>query len=353
MKNRKTEKYVVAIVVIILLFSLIFIILNNKKVKSNESSGFAMGSVITVTVYGSDEDTVAREIFDAISNEENKYISRYKETSEIHLLNKSSVGTLSEHTVDLISRAFEISKKTNGAFDITIGAVSELWNFDGDVRIVPDENSIKQVISDCGYEKVELNGNRVKLFGSQQLDLGAVGKGYGCDKALEILKKHNEITGAVVSVGGTILTYGENPNGDCWKVGIRTPETDDTSVFMTVKVYGTKFISTSGNYEKCFEQNGVIYHHILSPKNGYPIDNNIKGVTVIADDGFTADALSTACYVSGIENSRNFVDYYDADVIFTDNNNAVYSSESIADNISFTNGDGEIKSYEKYSVAQK
>lgn len=353
MKSNKTVKLIGAIVVVIVVFFIVFFMFNHKKIKKNESTGFAMGSVVTVTVYGSDDDTVAREIFEAINNEENEYISRYKESSEIYNLNKSSQATVSEHTTDLINRAFEISEKTEKAFDITIGAVSELWNFDNDVQLVPDDDSINRLKSDCGYEKVVMTDNSVKLFGSQQLDLGAVGKGYGCDKALEILKKHSEITGAVVSVGGTILTYGENPYGDCWTVGIRTPDVNDTSVFISLKVKGEKFISTSGNYEKCFEKDGVFYHHILSPETGYPVDNNLKGVTVIAEDGFTADALSTACYVAGIENSIDFVNYYNAKAVFIDNENVVYASESIIDNISFTNGDGTIESYEKYSVGQK
>lgn len=339
MKNGISKKItaVVLAVAVVILAVVVIIDLKKTDIQKTEATGFAMGSVISVTLYGTENDDIAQEIFDAIIEEETKYISRYKETSEIYKLNANGSMTLSDRTAEILEKAFDISEKTDGAFDITIGALSSLWNFDGDTQIVPDENSIKDALDTCGYEKITQNGNDFTLYEGQQLDLGAMGKGMGCDIALEILEKHDEVTGAVVSVGGTILTYGENPESDCWTVGIRTPEKDDTSVYMSVKVKGTAFISTSGNYEKCFEKDGVLYHHILSPETGYPVNNELKSVTVIAHSGLYADALSTACYVMGIENSNKIADAYSIETIFTDINGAVTASGGISEDIVYLN----------------
>lgn len=308
--------------------------------KSVSSTGFAMGSVVSATLYGTDDESVINEILDALDREENKYISRYKPDSEVYKLNEAGSLDVSGHVCDTIRKAVEISEKSNGAFDVTIGAVSSLWNFDSS-RTVPDDEKIKNALSTCGWDKIAIDGNRITLAEGQKLDLGAMGKGMGCDIALDILKQHREVTGAVVSVGGTVLTYGENPDGGAWTVGIRTPEKDDTSVFMTVKVEGTKFISTSGNYEKCFEKDGVLYHHILSPETGYPVKNQLRGVTVIADSGLEADALSTACYVKGVESSLYLLTEYGADAVYIDNDYEVY----------VTRQDYDI-SYEEYSIIQ-
>lgn len=356
MKNvlsKKITAILIALTVIILGGLVIFDTMK-KDTPQVEATGFAMGSVITVTLYGTDNEEIAQEIFDAISEEETKYISRYKETSEICKLNKNGSLTLSQHTAELINTAIRISQKSGGAFDITVGELSSLWNFDDNTNVIPDKNRIATALASCGYEKISSNGNEFTLYKGQQLDMGAMGKGIGCDISLQILKKHPEVTGAVISVGGTILTYGENPDSDKWTVGIRTPEKDDTSVFMTVEVEGTKFISTSGNYEKCFEQNGVLYHHILSPETGYPVNNELKSVTVIADSGLQADALSTACFVSGIKDSARIIDEFDIDIIFTDASDTVFATKNYCAEIQFTDNDGVIhdyeNSYEEYSL---
>lgn len=356
MKNGITKKITAILISIAVLILGAIIILDAKKNNTPqvEATGFAMGSVISVTLYGTDDDSVAQEIFDAISEEETKYISRYKDTSEIYKLNELGTMTVSEHTADILKKAVEISDNSNGAFDITVGALSSLWNFDDDTHIIPDKSSINTALEACGYEKITFNGNEFTLSQGQQLDLGAMGKGIGCDIALEILKNHPEVSGAVVSVGGTILTYGENPESEVWIVGIRSPEKDNSSVFMTVKVEGTKFISTSGNYEKCFEESGVLYHHILSPRTGYPVTNELKSVTVIADSGLLADALSTACYVSGVKSSSKIIDEYSVDSIFIDNSDNVISTENYYEAIRIINSDSVIysyeSSYEEYSL---
>lgn len=342
MKNSVSGRITAVIVVLAVIVVGVLVVIDTvgNNIKSVSSTGFAMGSVVSATVYGTDDESVINEIFEELNKEENEFISRYKPDSEIYKLNETGSLELSEHVCDAIRKAVEISEKSGGAFDVTVGALSSLWNFDSS-QTVPEDEEIKKALSLCGWEKIRIEGNCVTLAEGQKIDLGAMGKGMGCDIALEILREHKEVTGAVISVGGTVLTYGENPHGDGWTVGIRTPEKDDTSVFMTVKVEGTKFISTSGNYEKCFEKDGVLYHHILSPETGYPVQNQLRGVTVIADSGLEADALSTACYVKGVESSLLLLTEYGADAVCIDNDYEVYLTRQDLD-----------VSYEEYSIVQ-
>ncbi len=307
--------------------------------------GFAMGSVITVSLYGTDSREIADEITAAIENDENAYISKYKEGSDIFKLNKNGTLIVSEKTAAIIRSATEISRITDGAFDITVGAVSALWDFDSGKMLVPEREQIENTLKSCGYEKLEVNGSRITLYSGSSLDLGAVGKGVGCDTALEIIKKYPEITGAVVSVGGTVLTYGEPSDAKEWTVGIKNPVKNDDSVFMTLKLSGTNFISTSGNYEKSFEKDGILYHHILSTENGYPAQTGIKSVTVLAKSGEEADAYSTAAFVKGISGSKKMAEDAQLSIIFISDDNTVTASPSLIPSIKLLNG-GEIKPYE-------
>lgn len=314
-------------------------------VKTAERSGVAMGSIVTVKLYGTEDTAVADEIIERTENEEKEFISRYKEDSEIYFLNKNGTAELSGHTADIINRAIEISADSGGAFDITIGKISSLWNFDGNMR-VPDEKEIEEALPGVGSGKIKREGNVFTLGENQELDLGALGKGLACDIAAEILKKNN-IGGAVVSVGGSVMTYGENPESDHWTVGIRTPDPLDTSVALRLRVYGTSFISTSGDYEKYFYTFDTLFHHILSPKTGYPADSGLKSVTVVSGSGLLSDALSTACFVLGMENSANILEKYNAEAIFIDNDNNVYITDRIFDSCTAETGDYTLMRYGK------
>lgn len=329
-KKRLIISLCAAAAALLVFAAVLFDALSNKK--NVEKTGIAMGSVVTVKLYGKSYEDCADEITDSIENEENSRISRYKDTSEVFLLNKNGKAELSSHTADIIKRAVKISEDSFGAFDPTVGRLSSLWNFDENVMTVPADEDIKSALEGTGSEKLKINGNTVALGKNQEIDLGALGKGLACDIAAEILEKNN-IKGAVVSVGGSVLAYGKNPSSDFWTIGIRTPEPDDTSAALKLKIHGTAFISTSGNYEKCFIKDNVLYHHILSPETGYPADSSLKSVTVVSDSGLVSDALSTACFVLGKENSSEVLKKYNAEAVFIDNENNVYITDGIFANV--------------------
>lgn len=338
--KRKIAAVITAVIVILLTAAVVFFDFFASE-KLTEQTGFAMGSEIKIQIYEKTDDTVFTEIFDSISETETNFISRYKENSEIYKLNKQKTFFVSDKTKDILKKAIEISENSDGAFDITIGELSALWNFDSAEDIIPDEEKIKSALFYSGYEKININGNTVTLGENQTIDPGALGKGYACDVALDVLKKHN-IENAVVSVGGTVLTYGDDERN----IGIRTPENDDFSSFLKITLSGTNFISTSGQYEKAFKNNGKIYHHILNPKTGYPAESDLKSVTVISENGLISDALSTACFVLGRENSSSLLEKYNAQAIFVDSENNVYITSGIIDSCTVLNDNYRISSYE-------
>lgn len=303
--------------------------------KTAEKSGVAMGSVISVALYGDFKEDTAGKIISRASEIENSCISRYKETSEIYKLNESGEYTLSEYTAEVLCKLLKLSEDSLGAFDVTIGNLTSIWDFDDMKNQVPEENDIKNALKTCGYTQITEKDGAYKLGENQKLDLGAAGKGLACDEAFKILKEDN-VSGAVVSAGGTVLVYGENSGGKDWTIGIKTPEKDNDGYFAKLALNENAFISTSGNYEKSFEKDGKLYHHILSPSTGYPAESGLKSVTVISKEGLISDGLSTACFVLGYEKSLTLLEKYGAQAVFVTEDNKVLATEGIKDSLTIT-----------------
>ena len=159
------------------------------------------------------------------------------------------------------------------------------------------------------------------------LDLGSVGKGIACDEVRGVLE-NSKIKRAVVSVGGSILLYGE---GEKFTVGIRDPFSESSTESFAVLTLPATCVSTSGSYERYFDRDGVRYHHILDPKTGYPAESGLVSVTVVCSDGFMSDALSTACFVLGYEKSLPLLEKYGAQAVFVFNDRSVRVTGSLAD----------------------
>ena len=157
------------------------------------------------------------------------------------------------------------------------------------------------------------------------LDLGAVGKGISCDNLRDKLKSLN-ISGAVISVGGSIVTYGRKPDGSAWNVGIVNPH-DTSSYIGTLTLTGDWSVSTSGDYERYVEADGIRYHHIIDPETGYPADAGLSSVTVMSHYGALSDALSTACFVLGTEKAQDLLEQYDAYAVMVEHSGKVILSE--------------------------
>ena len=240
----------------------------------------------------------------------------------------SSVS-VSPDTAKIIGQCIDISDDCGGVFDITIGNVTKLWDFGGNNQRLPSDDEIKTALGSVGYKNVSISGNAVRINKGQSLDLGAVGKGFACDKIKDLLTK-GRTKSAVVSVGGSLLIYGNRT----FPIGIINPDNDKQSMG-TLKLKDT-CVSTSGNYEKYFEKDGKRYHHILNATTGYPATSEFKSVTVVCSSGLLSDALSTVCYIAGYRKSVDILKEYDAEAVFIFNNNAVKVTDGLADKFTVT-----------------
>lgn len=292
---------------------------------SCEKTSVAMGTVVTVKLFGFGAKNDLDKIETEISGLENSVLSWRKKGSDVYRINEGAGDevSVSPDTVKVIGQCIEISDKCSGGFDISIGKVTRLWDFGGDNQRLPSENEIKSVLADVGYKNIKVSGKAVQIKKGQALDLGAVGKGFACDKIKDLLAK-GRTKSAVVSVGGSLLIYGNRT----FSVGIVNPDNDKQSMG-TLKLKDT-CVSTSGNYEKYFEMDGKRYHHILNATTGYPATSEFKSVTVVCDSGLLSDALSTVCYIVGYRKSLEILKEYDAEAVFIFNNNAVKVTDGLS-----------------------
>lgn len=308
-----------------------------------EKSGFAMGSFVQVRIYGSEKAAETANNVLASINETDAMLSANLENSEIYKLNESATGTtVSEEVFDILGDCLSVCNTTGRVLDITVGAVSELWGFDTDTPALPEEAQLHEAVQTVGMHKLLLDENLLTVAKEQgqKIDLGAFGKGIACMRALNALR--SEFAPAVLSVGGTVLLYGNNPDADCWNVGIRNPDgsPDDYCATLALSVEerdDSLVVSTSGNYEKTFEQDAKTYHHILDTATGMPVENDIVGVTVVAHGGLVSDALSTVLFIHGLSEQTLFVlDSYNAEAVFLCSDGRVLVSDGLADKITLT-----------------
>ena len=272
--------------------------------KKTEDSFFAMDTYMTVTVYGESSENIAEECRREIQRLD-ALLSPDGENSQLEKINQSEQIELSDEMAYIIKSSIELSKATDGAFDITVGALTELWGFSGQKEYhLPSEDEISTALKTVGYEKLSLEGNILKKPINTIIDVGAVAKGYATDRLFEILERE-KADGAVISLGGNVLTFGKNPSGKDWSVAVIDPDDRNGYVKMLYLVGRQAFV-TSGDYQRYFEQNGQKYHHILDPKTGYPADTGLRSVTIVCQSGLCADALSTAVFAAGADRAAEF-----------------------------------------------
>lgn len=303
-----------AVVAVIAVICAVFINAHrSKRYEVTEKSIIAMDTVVTEKIYAEDNSGVhIRAVGELINALEDK-ISRYKEGSDISALNKGE--KISDNAlISLITSLEEISEDTDGAFDITVGGLVDLWGIGEGKEEVPDSAQIKKELQSIGYTHLKEKDGYLTLEGECQLDLGAVGKGYACD-IIKAYLSATDVKGAVISVGGSILAYGDyNKKGDKWNVAVRHPRNENT--YLGVISLDEGFVSTSGDYERYFEKDGERYHHIFDARTGYPASSGLISVTVVAESGFLSDALSTACFILGEEKGKALLEKYNASGVF-------------------------------------
>lgn len=306
----------------------------NRREEPISKTGFYFDTVITVTLYDASATEELEECFSLAEKYENM-LSATREGSDIWNLNHAAGNAteVSEETAALIQKAVTYSELSNGAFDITIGELSSLWNFKENDDTVPSEASIASALATVGYQNIQIDGNEITLTNPDtQIDLGGIAKGYIADQMKSYLNQKG-ITEGIINLGGNILTIGPKSSGDSYHIGIQNPFSEDGSSIASVKITDASLVS-SGVYERCFKKDGVLYHHILNPKTGYPYDNHLLGVTIITQNSADADALSTTCFALGLEDGMKLIEKTpDTEAVFITDDYELHTSSGIGDKI--------------------
>lgn len=341
MKSFQRKKYLPALIVCVCLLSGCTKGTSAKPISRTDT---AMGTIIQQNLYvtgqTSQEDgqSIAADVSALIGHLESDILSWRLETSQICRVNenagKPGKTEIPEEFAQEMKLIFEVSEASGGALDVTIADVVRLWDIDeyaagekADFQL-PQQEAIKKALEDTGFERVTLEGNLISLPVGMKLDLGAVGKGLACGRIEKLLKERPEVTGAVISVGGSVLTYGEKPDKTPWKVGILNPD-QPGSYAGYLNLSGQWFISTSGDYERYVEVDGKRYHHIIDPSTGYPADSGVSSVTILGNDGLLTDALSTACFVLGVEDGLKLVQEYEMMALFIDQEGNLFMTDGM------------------------
>lgn len=233
--------------------------------------------------------------------------SRYISDSQISKLNEKGADSpvkLNKEAFRLIAYALQISRMTNGAFDITVGAAVDCWRLSQNQDCLPSTNQLQELQTRIGFENLHLDYTQDSVFFAKPgmyIDLGALAKGYGLNRIITILKEEG-IERALVNLGGNIYVLNMEPQ----IIAVRHPVFTDEAI-TTVKLMNTS-ISTSANYERCFTVEGRKFGHLINPLTGCPAESEILSVSIISSDAAFADALSTAVFISGYEKGRGLLD---------------------------------------------
>ena len=293
-------------------------------------SGQYFDTAVSITIYGGTKD-VADKCKDICSKYENMFSNKI-DSSEISMINinsaKGNWTTVSNETLELIKKGIEFGNISNGLFDITIGEVSQLWDFK-DGNNLPDPATIKEKISNVNYKNIEIDGNNVRLSNpNAKLDLGGIAKGYIADKLKEYLLSQN-IDSALINLGGNVLLVGSKLDGSNFRIGIQKPFEESGETILVVNTHD-KSIVTSGTYERYFYKDNKLYHHILDTHTGYPVENDLCSVTIISDSSMMGDGLSTTAFLMGLNDGLNYIESLEnTEAIFIDKDLKIHTTTGL------------------------
>jgi thiamine biosynthesis lipoprotein len=282
-----------------------------------------MDTIVTITVVADSGRDAEKAIEDAFATIERfgERINFFSDGSELSSINRNAgikEVKVSPETFDVIENALRVAEKTDGAFDPTIGPEIGLWDFYRKIR--PSEADVRRKMPLVNYKEVVIDKTRSTVFLRKRgmlMDLGAIAKGYAADLAVAALKRDG-IGAGIVANAGDIRTFGLKPDGRPWTVGIRNPRQKDETdeIFAEIRL-SDKAISTSGDYERYFIEDGRRFHHILDPKTGYPA-MLCRSVSIIAGEGVLTDSFSTAIFVLGPEKGLKLARQLGMDAIIID-----------------------------------
>lgn len=325
---------------IFLLLSITLIFQACNREKLFQQRRIAMDTLTTITVVSVSEEEAQRAMEAGFEEIERIgfLLDYFSEQSEITAINKAagrSQVKVSKETIEIIERALQIAEMTEGAYDPTIGPVAGLWDFSKSKVLELSALSSKLHLVD--YRKVRIDEENSTVFledEGMELDLGGIAKGYGTDKAIEVIKSHG-IRSALVSVAGDIKCYGLKPGSRPWRIAIQDPRPKGNSASDNILAslpLQDQAISTSGDYQRYFIKNGIRYHHLIDPATGMPAAGLIS-VSLIAKEGVLADALCTGVFVLGMEKGLKILKSQGIEGVFVDKNQDVYITKKLEETL--------------------
>lgn len=307
-------------------FSILILIIGCSKTPSDiplaTGTSLAFDTIIGITIYeNSSGEPLSEEEAELVINQVNSLCAAYENMfsktikgSDIDQINHANGQPVCVHpeTFLLIKESIQYSEKTDGLIDITVSKAKDLWNFstqdeNADAKAIPSESKILESLKHVDYQKIlidETNNTVTLTDPNAQIDLGFIAKGYIADKIKEYLIENN-IENAIINLGGNVLTLGQKPSGQAFIVGIEKPF--DKENFIDKIPVSDRSVVTSGIYERYFKVDGTLYHHIIDPKTGYPVNTDLLSATIIADTSMQADALSTTCILLGKEKAMEYL----------------------------------------------
>lgn len=285
------------ILISIIIFS--FLLCGCQKTTPLSHKEFCLDTIVQITLYDSSSKNILNNCFNLCKKYELVFSANNKE-SELYKINhahhKLDEQPLSKELFKVIKEGLYYSQLSQGAFDITIGSVSSLWNFKENK--LPDDQQIKTHLNDISYQNIILDNQKIRFLNEQtMIDLGAIAKGYIADQIKSYLLK-NKVNSALINLGGNILCVGQK-NNNPFSIGITDPQNTNHSI-LSLNINNLSIV-TSGTYQRYIEINSKKYHHILNSSTGYCYDNGLSSVTIISKSSLQGDALSTVCFALGKE----------------------------------------------------
>ena len=336
------QRNLLGIIAAILIFSVFAVLYSGGRRKEPISAtAFKLNTIIKITIYDSQDEKLLQDAVALCDTYENIF-SRTKPESELYRLNhgmlpeKDGWITLSEPLAELIAEGLKYSRLSEGAFDISVAPLSSLWDFTSGENVIPDAQKLETARELVNYEDISLEDRKIRFAKEgMQLELGAIAKGYIADRIKEFLVAGG-IKSAVIDLGGNVLCVGRKPDKEPFRIGVQKPFATRNQTIGTAEITDRSIVS-SGIYERYFEKDGVLYHHILNPQDGYPYRNGLVSVTIFSEKSVDGDALSTACFALGPEKGLELIDQLpDMQAVFITEDGTMRYSENFENEVRLT-----------------
>ena len=300
------KKSLSSLVTLVLLLTLLGGCAGEQAIEPLSDTRLMLDTFCSITIYDVKDRVAMGQAFELCAEYES-LLSITLEGSDIWRINHAGGEpvVVEPQTLKVIEAGLRYGELSGGRFDITIGALSRLWDFGGGSG-VPMEEDIARTRGTVDYMQLAVEGNTVRLANPEAwIDLGGIAKGYIADVLANFLREQG-VSAAIIDLGGNVVVVGEKPDGSPWKIGVRKPFGESSEYIGVVRTAEASIVS-SGTYERRFVEDGEAYHHILDPFTGYPAVTDIVGVSVVSESSMDGDALSTITVLSGSENAREIL----------------------------------------------